>query len=37
MDRRGRGFNRGAIYDRSGRLVASTVQEGLVRPIKPRS
>ena len=33
----GRGFNRGAIYDRSGRLVASTAQEGLVRPIKPRS
>ena len=26
-----RGFSRGSIYDRSGRLVASTAQEGLVR------
>ena len=26
-----RGFCRGAIYDRQGRLVASTVQEGLMR------
>ncbi|MFZ5746206.1 MAG: acyl-CoA thioesterase [Pseudomonadota bacterium] len=26
-----RGFNRGAIYTRDGRLVASTAQEGLVR------
>ncbi|MEM8811528.1 MAG: acyl-CoA thioesterase II [Pseudomonadota bacterium] len=26
-----RGFNRGSIYDRSGRLVASVVQEGLIR------
>ncbi|MCV6583923.1 MAG: acyl-CoA thioesterase II [Marinibacterium sp.] len=30
-----RGFNRGAIYDRAGRLVASTAQEGLIRPRKP--
>ncbi|MFM2411595.1 MAG: hypothetical protein RL481_2423 [Pseudomonadota bacterium] len=28
---RGRGFNRGAIYTRDGRLVASVAQEGLVR------
>ena len=28
-----RGFNRGAIYARDGRLVASVAQEGLVRPI----
>jgi acyl-CoA thioesterase-2 len=27
-----RGYCRGAIYDRHGRLVASTVQEGLMRP-----
>lgn len=27
-----RGFNRGKIYTRDGRLVASTAQEGLVRP-----
>jgi acyl-CoA thioesterase-2 len=27
-----RGFNRGAIYSRSGALVASVVQEGLMRP-----
>jgi acyl-CoA thioesterase-2 len=33
----GRGFNRGAIYDRAGTLIASTAQEGLVRPIKPRT
>lgn len=26
-----RGFNRGSIYDRSGRLVASVAQEGLIR------
>ena len=30
-------FNRGAIYDRAGALIASTAQEGLVRPIKPKS
>jgi acyl-CoA thioesterase-2 len=27
-----RGYCRGSIYDRSGRLVASAVQEGLMRP-----
>jgi acyl-CoA thioesterase-2 len=27
-----RGFNRGAIYSRDGNLVASVVQEGLMRP-----
>ncbi|MEP1521373.1 acyl-CoA thioesterase II [Ascidiaceihabitans sp.] len=32
-----RGFNRGSIYDKNGTLIASTAQEGLVRPIKPRS
>lgn len=26
-----RGFSRGALYDRDGRLVASTAQEGLIR------
>lgn len=26
-----RGFNRGSIYDRAGRLIASVAQEGLVR------
>lgn len=31
----GRGFNRGAIYDRAGRLVVSTAQEGLIRPVGP--
>lgn len=35
---RARGFNRGRIYTREGRLVASVAQEGLIRPItrKPR-
>ena len=28
---RGRGFNRGKIYTRNGRLVAETAQEGLIR------
>ncbi|MCG6903929.1 MAG: acyl-CoA thioesterase II [Rhodobacter sp.] len=28
-----RGFSRGSIYARDGRLVASTAQEGLVRPV----
>lgn len=28
-----RGFNRGKIFDRAGHLVASTAQEGLMRPI----
>jgi acyl-CoA thioesterase-2 len=27
----GRGLARGSIYDRSGRLVASTIQEGMIR------
>lgn len=31
-----RGFNRGAIYGPDGTLVASTAQEGLVRPYKPK-
>jgi acyl-CoA thioesterase-2 len=29
-----RGFTRGQIYDRNRKLVASVVQEGLVRPVK---
>ncbi|MEM8728609.1 MAG: acyl-CoA thioesterase II [Pseudomonadota bacterium] len=32
----GRGFNRGTIYTQDGQLVASTAQEGLIRPITPR-
>ncbi len=28
-----RGFNRGSVYARDGRLVASTAQEGLIRPL----
>jgi acyl-CoA thioesterase-2 len=28
----GRGFNRGSIFSRDGRLVASVAQEGLIRP-----
>ena len=32
-----RGFNRGAIYDQSGRLLASVAQEGLMRPLRPKS
>jgi len=32
-----RGFNRGAIYTRDGRHVASVAQEGLVRPIAPKA
>ena len=31
-----RGFNRGKIFARDGRLVASTAQEGLMRPYKPK-
>ena len=30
-----RGFARGSLYARDGRLVASTAQEGLMRPIDP--
>jgi acyl-CoA thioesterase-2 len=32
-----RGFNRGAMYTREGKLVASVVQEGLMRPRQPRA
>ncbi len=31
-----RGFSRGKIFTQDGRLVASTAQEGLVRPYKPK-
>jgi acyl-CoA thioesterase-2 len=31
-----RGFNRGAFYTRGGKLVATAVQEGLMRPRPPR-
>lgn len=31
-----RGFNRGSIYTQDGQLVASTAQEGLIRPVKPK-
>jgi acyl-CoA thioesterase-2 len=31
-----RGFARGLVYDRAGRLVASVAQEGLVRQARPR-
>ena len=31
-----RGFNRGLIYARDGKLVASVVQEGLMRPVKKK-
>ncbi len=34
---RARGFNRGRIFTRAGRLVASVAQEGLMRPITPKS
>ncbi|MBB3861424.1 acyl-CoA thioesterase-2 [Novosphingobium hassiacum] len=34
---RARGFNRGRIYTRDGRLVASVAQEGLMREIEPKS
>ena len=32
-----RGFNRGAIYDSKGTLIASVAQEGLMRLVKPRT
>lgn len=32
----GRGFNRGSVFTRDGRLVASVTQEGLIRQIGPR-
>ena len=31
-----RGFNRGSIFSRDGRLVASTVQEGMIRPVESK-
>jgi acyl-CoA thioesterase-2 len=31
-----RGFNRGAVYTREGKLVASVIQEGLMRQRPPR-
>ncbi|MCL4149698.1 UNVERIFIED_CONTAM: hypothetical protein GTU68_041695 [Idotea baltica] len=31
-----RSFNRGQVFDRTGKLVASVAQEGLMRPKKPR-
>ncbi|MBW2315428.1 MAG: acyl-CoA thioesterase II [Deltaproteobacteria bacterium] len=30
-----RGFARGSLYSRDGRLLASVAQEGLIRPLKP--
>ncbi len=32
----GRGYNRGRIFTRDGRLVASVAQEGMIRRAKPR-
>jgi acyl-CoA thioesterase II len=34
---RARGINRGLIYARDGRLVASVAQEGLIREIRPKA
>ncbi len=31
-----RSFNRGSIYTRTGELVASVAQEGLMRPVRPK-
>jgi acyl-CoA thioesterase II len=31
-----RGFARGLIYDRGGRLIASVAQEGLMREVSAR-
>ena len=33
---RARGFNRGRIFARDGRLLANVAQEGLIRPIQPK-
>jgi acyl-CoA thioesterase II len=33
---RGRGFNRGQIFTRDGRLVASVAQEGMIRRVEPK-
>jgi acyl-CoA thioesterase-2 len=30
---RARGFNRGRIFTRDGRMVANVAQEGLIRPL----
>ena len=32
----GRGFNRGSVFTKDGRLVASVTQEGLIRPTKKK-
>lgn len=32
----GRSFNRGSVYTRDGKLVASVAQEGLMRPVKKK-
>jgi acyl-CoA thioesterase-2 len=32
-----RGLARGQIFDRAGRLVASTAQEGLIRVVPPQA
>lgn len=32
-----RGFNRGRIFTRGGRLVTETAQEGLIRPLAPKA
>lgn len=32
----GRGFNRGRIFSRDGRLVASVAQEGMIRKVTPK-
>lgn len=32
----GRGFNRGSVYSKGGRLVASIAQEGLIRPVQKK-
>lgn len=33
----GRGFNRGQIFTRDGRLVASVAQEGMIRKVQPKT
>ncbi len=33
----GRGFNRGRIFTRDGRLVASVAQEGMIRKVAPKA
>lgn len=33
----GRGFNRGKIFTREGRLVASVAQEGMIRKVAPKA